>query len=162
MEAGQPAFFGGFMFSGTPVDYQDAVLANNGFWPDLNLRDFQEQRTIPADINAGTVAQALLTAAGEVNAELVSIEQRHKNNGYGMASAVPGVSLDGENLLCAQYKKAVFARAKADLIGEFATIGRRESHPGQEGGETRKGLLAEAAMVIRSVKGLKRATVKMV
>ncbi|MEC5342162.1 head completion/stabilization protein [Brenneria populi] len=150
------------MFSGTPVDYQDAVLANNGFWPDLNLRDFQAQRTIPADIDAGTVAQALLTAAGEVNADLLRVEQQHRDSGYGMASAVPGVSLDGKNLLCAQYQKAVFARAKADLIGEFVTIGRRESHPGQDGDETCKGLLAEAAIVIRRMKGLKRATVRQV
>ncbi|MCW2482195.1 head completion/stabilization protein [Candidatus Symbiopectobacterium sp. NZEC135] len=150
------------MFSGTPVDYQDAVLANDGFWPDLNLKDFQEQRKITADMDAGTVAQALLTAAGEVNTDLVSVAQRHQTNGHATASAVPGVSLDGKNLLSAQYQKAVFARAKADLMGEFATIGRRESHPGQEGDDTRKGLLAEAAIVIRTMKGLKRATVKMV
>ncbi|EKQ3964551.1 head completion protein, partial [Salmonella enterica] len=25
------------MFSGKPLDYQDEPLANNGFWPDLNL-----------------------------------------------------------------------------------------------------------------------------
>lgn len=150
------------MFSGTPVDYQDAVLANDGFWPDLNLKDFQEQRKIPADMAAKTVALALLTAAGEVNASLARVAQRHRAEGHATASVVPGVSIDGENLLCGQYQKAVFARAKADLMGEFATIGRRESHPGQEGDDTRKGLLAEAAIVIRTMKGLKRATVKMV
>lgn len=162
VEAGLPAFSGDDMFSGTPVDYQDAVLTNDGFWPDLNLKDFQRQRTIPADIDAGTVAQALLAAAGEVNNDLTRVAQQHQANGHTTASAVPGVSLDGKNLLCAQYQKAVFARAKADLIGEFATIGRRESHPGQEGDETRKGLLAEAAVVIRQMKGLKRATVRQV
>ena len=31
------------MFSGTPIDYQDEPLTNDGFWPDLNLADFQEQ-----------------------------------------------------------------------------------------------------------------------
>lgn len=66
------------------------------------------------------------------------------------------------NALCAQYMKAVFARAKADLLGEFATVGRRDSHPGQESTETRAGLLAEASVVIRRMKGLKRATVKKV
>lgn len=58
--------------------------------------------------------------------------------------------------------EAVFARAKADLLGEFATIGRRDTHPGQESMETRAGLLAEASVVIRRMKGLKRATVKKV
>ncbi|HBV3229318.1 TPA: head completion protein, partial [Citrobacter freundii] len=27
------------MFSGKPLDYQDEPLTNNGFWPDLNLKD---------------------------------------------------------------------------------------------------------------------------
>ena len=70
--------------------------------------------------------------------------------------------MNGLNGLCAQYTKAVFARGKADLLGEFATIGRRDSHPGQESAETRAGLLTEASVVIRRMKGLKRATVKKV
>ncbi|MGH1593325.1 head completion/stabilization protein [Yersinia proxima] len=150
------------MFSGKPIDYQDATLKNVGFWPDLSLKEFQVQRTIPADVDAGTVAQALLTAAGEVNSDLASVEAKHHANGYSHAAEVPGVSIDAENLLCAQYKKAVYARAKADLLGEFATIGRRESHPGQESDETRKGLLAESSIVIRRMKGLKRVTVRQV
>lgn len=55
-----------------------------------------------------------------------------------------------------------FCQGKADLLGEFATIGRRDTHPGQESMETRAGLLAEASVVIRRMKGLKRATVKKV
>ncbi len=52
--------FRGFMFSGKPLDYQDEPLANNGFWPDLNLKDFQAQRSLPPDIDADTISQALL------------------------------------------------------------------------------------------------------
>lgn len=150
------------MFSGTPIDFQDEPLENNGFWPDLNLKDFQSQRTIPADIDADTIAQALIVAVTEVNAELESVERQQRAKGYESAAAVPGVKMAGLNALCAQYTKAVFARAKADLLGEFATIGQRETHPGQESMETRAGLLAEASVVIRRMKGLKRATVKMV
>ncbi|EJT6938614.1 MULTISPECIES: head completion/stabilization protein [Enterobacteriaceae] len=147
------------MFSGKPLDYQDEPLTNNGFWPDLNLRDFQAQRALPPDMEADTLAQALITAVMEVNAELVSVEAKHKTQGYAAAADVPGVTMAGINGLCAQYTKAVFARAKADLLGEFATIGRRETHPGQESEETRAGLLAEASVAIRRMKGLKRATV---
>jgi Phage head completion protein (GPL). len=150
------------MFSGKPIDYQDEVLENAGFWPNLNLKDFQEQRKIPADLSADTAAQALLTAAVEVNEDLVKVEASWRVKGYDAAEDVPGVKLNGVNGLCAQYTKAVFARAKADLLGEFATIGRRDSHPGQESTETRTGLLAEASIVIRRMKGLKRATVRKV
>lgn len=150
------------MFSGNPIDYQDAQLSNNGFWPDLNLKDFQAQRSLPPDIDAETIAQALLTAVMEVNAELEAVQAGWQAKRYATAAAVPGVTMSGINGLCAQYTKAVFARGKADLLGEFATIGRRETHPGQESAETRAGLLAEASVVIRRMKGLKRATVKKV
>lgn len=148
------------MFSGTPIDYQDEPLTNDGFWPDLNLADFQEQRSIPVDVDAETVAEALLTAAGEVNDLLQTVKDGYLAKGFGQASAVPGIGRPGENLLCARYKKAVFARAKADLIPEFASQGRRESHPGQESAETRAGLLAEGSIIIRAIKGLRRVTVR--
>lgn len=150
------------MFSGKPIDYQDAPLENEGFWPDLNLKDFQAQRAIPADIDADTVAQAVLAAVAEVNAELEKVEARWKAKGVMSAADAPGARMGTLNSLCAQYIKAVFARAKADLMGEFATVGRRDSHPGQESTETRAGLLTEASVVIRRMKGLKRATVKKV
>lgn len=150
------------MFSGNPINYSDVPLINNGFWPDLNLKDFQEQRAIPPDLDAGTVGQALVSAVTEVNAGLVSVEEKHRAAGYDTAVSVPGVTLGELNGLCAQYTKAVFARAKADLLGEFATIGRRDSHPGQESEETRAGLLAESSVTIRLMKGLKRVTVSKV
>ena len=150
------------MFSGKPLDYQDEPLTNNGFWPDLNLKDFQEQRSLPVDIAAATIAQALLAAAVEVNAELENVEASWRAKGYTLAADVPGVKMAGLNGLCAQYTKAVFARAKADLLGEFATIGRRDSHPGQESEETRAGLLAESSVTLRLIKGLKRVTVSKV
>lgn len=150
------------MFSGNPINYQDVLLENAGFWPDLNLKDFQAQRSLPPDVDADTIGQAMIAAVLEVNAELEAVAGKYQAQGYDSAAAVPGVTMAGINGLCAQYTKAVFARAKADLLGEFATIGRRDAHPGQESMETRAGLLAESSIVIRRMKGLKRATVKKV
>lgn len=150
------------MFSGTSVDYDDASVLNDGFWPDLSVGDFQSQRTIPADIDAGTVRQALLTAAGEINDDLASVAEKYRAQGYDTAASVPGLSVDGETLLCARYKKAVFARAKGDLMGEFASTGRRESHPGQESDDTRNSLIAESTLAVRRIKGLKRVTVGLI
>ncbi|MDU4281057.1 MAG: head completion/stabilization protein [Klebsiella pneumoniae] len=150
------------MFSGNPIDFDDTRLTNDGFWPDLSVKDFQSQRTIPADIDVATIRQALLTAAGEINDDLVNVADRYRDVGYASAGEVPGIEIDGENLLCARYCKAVYARAKADLMGEFATIGRRESHPGQESDETRSSLIAESTLAVRRIKGLRRITVAMI
>ncbi|MDI4600934.1 head completion/stabilization protein, partial [Salmonella enterica subsp. enterica serovar Infantis] len=112
--------------------------------------------------DAATIRQALLTAAGEINDDLVRVVADCRLSGHASAADVPGVEIDGENLLCARYRKAVFARAKADLMGEFASVGRRESHPGQESDETRSSLIAESTLAVRRIKGLKRITVAMI
>ena len=126
-----------FSISGKPLTVTPAVITNGvRFWPDLDLAEFQTSRTLPADLPPDTAGVALLAAIAEVNTTLAD---------------VPGAKLRDENQLTAQYKKAVYARAKADLLGEFATIGRRESHPGQESLDTRANLLAEAANVMRNM-----------
>nr|WP_279509626.1 head completion/stabilization protein [Klebsiella variicola] len=142
--------------------YQQATLTNDGFWPDLELEDFQRQRSIPPDICHETITQALLAATVEINAALTAYVTQQTARGYATAAAVPGPVMGNETFLTAQYKKAVFARAKADLLGEFAAISRREDNTNQDAPQTRASLLAEAAYVLRSIKGLKRVGVRLV
>lgn len=152
-------------FSGRQIDYQDVAITNGvAFWPDLNLREFQQSRSIPPDLPPDTAARAVLAAVAEVNDSLLEVVNRHAAEGYATALNVPGASIGGvdgqrENQLTAQYKKAVYARAKADLLGEFPTIGRRDTQPGAESNETHATLLAESAFVLRNMKGFPRVGV---
>lgn len=150
----------GLGLSGTAVDYTDIPVTNGEpFWPDLNLAEFQRLRTLPVDLPPGAGLNAMLAAVAEINADLVTVVKKHQAEGYATALDVPGARADDENQLTAQYKKAVYARAKADLMGEFQTIGRRDTFPGQESEDTRENLLAEAALVLRSMKGFGRVGV---
>ncbi|MGA7588681.1 MAG: head completion/stabilization protein [Rouxiella badensis] len=152
-----------FSVSGKKVTYQsDAITNGVTFWPDLNLGEFQKSRTLPADLPPETAGLAVLAAIAEVNKTLSPVETHWAGKGYDMAIDVPGATMGSENQLTAQYKKAVYARAKADLLGEFATIGRRESHSGQESNDTRAGLLAEAAFVMRNMLNLPRVGVHLI
>lgn len=152
-----------FSISGTPVKYQNDTITNGvAFWPDLNLAEFQKSRTLPADLPPEIAGVAVLAAIAEVNDTLSDVVTYWKGKGNSMAKDVPGARLGDENQLTAQYKKAVYARAKADLLGEFATIGRRESHPGQESTDTRANLLAEAAYVMRNMLQLPRVGVHLI
>lgn len=150
------------MFNGKATDYQDITLTNNGFWPDLNLGEFQRSRSIPSDIDSDTLAEALLASVAEVNLDLQSLASGFAAQGYPQAAAVPGVSMNGQTALISQYKKAVFARAKADLLGEYSTQFSRAPNAGQENPETRSRLLAEAATVLRNMKGVSRCTVALI
>ncbi|EPN2803317.1 head completion/stabilization protein [Serratia marcescens] len=152
-----------FSVSGRPIDYQDRPITNGqAFWPDLNLGEFQKSRAIPADLPAETAGIAVLAAIAEVNDTLAPAVSYWTRKGYDKAADVPGARMDDENQLTAQYKKAVYARAKADLLGELATIGRRDSLPGRESDETRAILLAEAAYVIRNMLQLQRVGVHLI
>jgi len=152
-----------FSISGTPVTYQNDTITNGvAFWPDLNLAEFQKSRTLPADLPPEIAGVAVLAAIAEVNDTLGDVVTYWAGKGNARAKDVPGATLGDENQLTAQYKKAVYARAKADLLGEFATIGRRESHPGQESTDTRANLLAEAAYVMRNMLQLPRVGVHLI
>lgn len=142
--------------------YQQGTLTNDGFWPDLDLEAFQRERGIPPDINYRTVSQALLAAVGEINSALQAFAASQSRRGYATAADVPGPALDGVSVLVAQYIKAVHARAKADLLGEFAAISRREDNTNQDAPQTKAALLSEAAFALRAIKGRKRVGVRLV
>ncbi|EDR5175628.1 head completion/stabilization protein [Salmonella enterica] len=135
------------------------MLKNDGFWPDLVLADFRRSRTIPLDIPASLAEQALLSAVFEVNAALTGIKTRYTVQGINQAADVEGPQLNNKNALCAQYEKAVFARAKADLIGEFTAVNTRHADSNIDSNDTRETLLAEAAFVLRAIQGADRVGV---
>ncbi|WP_434172237.1 hypothetical protein AHYW_001394 [Providencia manganoxydans] len=150
------------MFDGNSNEYSHDVIQNDGFWPDVDLYEFQQSRALPTDINVSFLADALLHAITEINGELQTVQNQYSAKGYKTAADVPGVKRKERNALCAQYLKAVFARAKADLLGEYSAIVNRAPNVQQESPELRNRLLAESSLVIRNMKGLKRATVKMI
>ncbi|SFC49539.1 head completion/stabilization protein [Pragia fontium] len=149
------------MFKANDREYSESIITNDGFWPDIDVADFEVFRTIPGDINHSQIAAALVDSVVEINRQLQDIAAQRRAQGYNTAATVPGVSVDGKNELITQYQKAVFARAKADLIGEYASLGRSEGHTGQDNPKTKADLLAEAAYTVRNIKGLKRVGVSL-
>lgn len=150
------------MFSGQPIDFQDIAVTNDGFWPDLNVKDFQDSRSIPADIAAGTVADALVSAMAQVNTSLADRRTFWISQGFIHSSGISGPSYQGESYVVAQYRKAVFARAKADLMGEWTSVVRVKSDAQPAAQETKEDLLAEANFALRSLKGLSRVGVSII
>ncbi len=150
------------MFKAKSGDYSEDVISNDAFWPDIHVDDFQRRRSIPPDIDQDQVASYLLAAVTEINDELADYVADKIAAGYQTAADVPGVHINNENQLTNQYKKAVYARAKADLIGEFASISRREAHTAQDAPDTVARLLAESSFVLRSIKGYPRIGVSLI
>jgi len=157
-------------FSGKSLDYQDVNIEQgpDSFWPDLNLGEFQLQRKVPPQLQGDTAIQAVLAAIGDINRRLTSFEESKRAVGFAKAADLPGARVSAENQTTAQYKKAVYALAKADLIGEVTSLSRLGKGNAPEGVSAdvaesfaRSALLTESSQAVRAILGLGRATVSL-
>ncbi|MFA0607260.1 head completion/stabilization protein [Vibrio amylolyticus] len=151
------------MFSpGSNADYQDTVITNDGFWPDLNAGDFERRRRVPAHMDKDTIAFAIAAAIGQTNITLELVKAGHLANGYQKASEIPDLpSVLNQNLVEVAYCKAVFALAKAELLPEYATQQTKDAgdRVAESAVETKDSLLAESQQHIRTLQGKTRCGV---
>ena len=103
------------MFNGRSTTQTEEQIENNGFWPDISIDEFQRQRAIPLQIPQEMVTAALIAAMHGLALDLAEVEQAYKQQGISCTEDIYASLINGENSVQALYKKAVFARAKADL-----------------------------------------------
>lgn len=147
------------MFNGRTQEYDDTTISNSGFWPEIEIAEFQKQRAIPLQIPNEMLKSVLIAAMQGVNIDLQSVEQDYKGQGINQAADISADRINGENYAETLYKKAVFARAKAELLPEFNVLSSREIHTNREYADEHKSLLAEATHAIRTLKGKRRGSV---
>lgn len=147
------------MFNGRTQDYDDTTITNNGFWCDITIDEFQKQRAIPLQIPVEMVKAVLIAAMQGINIDLAEVEENYRKSKINSVQEISAQRIDGENYAESLYKKAVFARAKAELLPEFNTLSGREIHQNREYVAEQKSLLAEATHAIRTLKGKKRGSV---
>lgn len=147
------------MFNGRTQDYDDTTITNSGFWCDITIDEFQKQRAIPLQIPVEMVKAVLIAAMKGINIDLAEVEENYRKSKINSVQEISAQRIDGENYAESLYKKAVFARAKAELLPEFNTLSGREIHQNREYVAEQKSLLAEATHAIRTLKGKKRGSV---
>lgn len=147
------------MFNGVSVEYDESRISTNGFWGEIEVSEFQKQRAIPVQVPVEMIKAVLIQAMQEVNLELEGVAAQYQAQGINQVREISSVQIGGENFAQTQYKKAVFARAKADLLPEFLTLSAREIHEGRTLVQEQKSLLAESYFAIRRLKGKKRGNV---
>ncbi|MEZ9620195.1 MULTISPECIES: head completion/stabilization protein [Vibrio] len=154
------------MFNGSSgADYQDTKIINDGFWPDINAGDFEKRRGVPAHMDKEAIAYAVAAAIAQLNIELNTTKEQYQKSGFAKASSVTGQPSIGEkNLLVILYEKAVYARAKADLLPEFATQQTKEAgdRVAEKESDTKESLLAESQQHVRAMKGKGRVGVELI
>lgn len=150
------------MFSGQELHQSTVTIKNDGFWPDLNLNEFQLERSMSPNINPQLLRDAIISATIEINLTLEQYKKTQMSNGINSSNDCGTVSIEGVSSVAIIYKKAVFSRAKADLIGEFASISSREHKINESEKQIRTSLLAESTREIRKILDLRRCGVYLI
>lgn len=151
------------MFDGKPTgSYQDTDIENDGFWPNLNVGDFEKRRGISVKLDSEAVALSLAAAVSQINIELRKVKAGYEAEGIAQAEDIPGLpQVLGKNSIVILYEKAVFARAKADMVPEFASVTTKDSgdRVAEHERDITDRLLAESQQHLRALSGSTRCGV---
>lgn len=153
------------MFTGANDNYQNTTITNDGFWPNLNAGDFERRRGTPSAQDADRIAYALVNSVASVNKQLEVLKAKYQADGIAKAEGITTFpKIDTKNHVVIQYEMAVFARAKADLLPDFATVHQKKEgdHLAERSVETKNELLAESERIIRNMYGKGRSSVELI
>jgi hypothetical protein len=147
-------------FSGKPTTFVNQAIENDGFWPDLSLSEFQKGYRLPAEYLVEMLVINLTTAMTEVNHDLAKLKARWQDAGVSSVESADTTVLPERTFQAATYKRAVYCRAKASLLPEFAAVVRRESaeNLGKEAPERKESFLEFSQQAVRSLQGRGRIT----
>ncbi|WP_028681551.1 head completion/stabilization protein [Pseudomonas chlororaphis] len=151
-------------FSGKPTTFVDQTIENDGFWPNLSVSEFQKGYRLPAEFLGELLTDALTIAMFEVNTDLAKLKARWQAVGIANVAAADPMLLPERALQAALYKRAVYCRAKASALQQFATVTRRESaeNTGKEAPERESTFLAFSQQAVRALQGRGRITAALI
>jgi len=147
-------------FSGKPTTFVEQAIENDGFWPNLSVAEFQKGYRLPAEYLVDMLVTDLATAMTEVNRDLAELKARWQGVGVSNVESADTTVLPERTFQAATYKRAVYCRAKASLLTQFATVTRRESaeNTGKELPERGESFLQFSQQAVRSLQGRGRIT----
>jgi hypothetical protein len=147
-------------FSGNPTTFVDKTIENDGFWPNLSVSEFQKGYRLPAEYLVDMLVTDLITAMIEINSDLVKRKAKWQSEGVSAVESANPIVLPEPKFRVALYKRAVYCRAKASLLTQFATVNRRDSaeNIGKELPERGETFLEFSQQAVRGLQGRNRIT----
>lgn len=144
--------------TGKPELTTATSFSNDGFWPDLSLAELMDKYRIPAEYANDTISWGLTLALVNVNLELDPVKAEMVAQGFSDLAAYTSVNshlINDQEQLLIQYKHAVYAYAKAQLIPQFNSMNRRENavNAAKESPETEQYWLDQSAAAVQQLFG---------
>ncbi|ANC00649.1 head protein [Pseudomonas putida] len=150
-------------FSGKSATVVEQTIENNGFWPDLSLAEYQKAYRLPGEYLSEVLVTQLELAMAEVNQDLRKLANSWKSLGITEVATADPLLLEERAFKVKLYKRAVYCRAKATALTDYATVTRREiaENTGKEAPERADQYLAFSQQAIRALQGRSRITVSL-
>lgn len=147
-------------FGGHPTAIITLPIANDGFWPDLDVAEFQRTYRVPAEYLEELLVEGISLAMGEVNLDLAKRKAAWQAVGIDQVEQADPMLLPERSFFASSYKRAVYCRAKAYLLPQFATIVRRDSaqNLAKESPDSVGQLLSFSQQAVRVIQGRSRIT----
>ncbi|WP_268799058.1 head completion/stabilization protein [Pseudomonas huanghezhanensis] len=151
-------------FSGKPTALINQPIANDGFWPDLDVAEFQKGYRLPAEYLVDLLVDGISQAMGEVNVDLARRKTAWQSVGIDNVAAADPMILPERTFMALSYKRAVYCRAKAYLLSQFATVIRRDSaeNLAKEAPQTHEQFLSFSQQAVRLIQGRSRVTAELI
>lgn len=143
---------------------QSVIVTNDGFFPDIDLKDCRDQVRLDGTITDLRLTAAVTTALLTVNAELATYKSTQLQAGYTALTDVPGDRISGQSKPTLLYKSAVYSLAKAELVERYrdydSTLSGHQRAEQLEG--TDQDYRRDARWAIRDLLGRRRTTVELI
>ncbi|MDX1300905.1 head completion/stabilization protein [Photobacterium sp.] len=127
---------------------ETTLIAGNG-WPELSTGEFRQLRRIPTTFDNASMALAIRIAANAVQNQLLTLLDADGN---------PPTFDETQTAI---YQRAVYGRAHADLLMEFATQDRRKeaNNAATDDIDQQDRFLSQSSRDIRQLLGFGRASI---
>lgn len=146
------------MLKGQSQEERKIAIKNDGFFPDLDVDEFSKVRTLPMNTDASLLEMSLIFSMSAINRQLAEFKQIQTAKG---CKTIDDVVQSVPSEYSSVYKIAVYARAKADLVGEWVTTANQKEKISENQVQTQSALLAESARAVRHLSGRTRVGVSL-
>ncbi len=92
------------------------AIVNDPWFVDLSLLEFSDKWSIPAHFKNDLLTDKLIFACDEINQSLLDYLIQKQSEGFNNLAGVTAQEINGESVKVSQYKRAVYAKAKAELV----------------------------------------------
>ncbi len=149
-------------FNALPRTTPTTVLPGDGWYPDIPIADFVDSYRLPAEFGEALLSDHLSLAVLWARRQLAAWRAEREAEGVATLAAISITGVEGGAVLL--YRRAVFCHAKALLLGQFATVDRREAarNEAKEGADTADTFYAWAQNAITDLLGQGRTDVALI